>query len=183
MQKSPSGKIFTAVFFIVYLQAAYKQGRFGSGLLSGWPTPSIFVCMINFALLTYHNSCFLTYCMDFYVRTISICTFFHMDILLFGLFTISIAMAKLLNFWHDSTCLEHVAICFSTCFDMFRHVATCFDMFRHVATCFDMFQHVATCCDMLRHVSTCSDMFRHASTCFNITQSQDYSVTPSIFLC
>ena len=116
-KKVQNGKIFTAAFFIVYLQAAYKQGRFGSGLLRGWPTSSIFVCMINFALLTYYNSCFLTYCMDFNVRTISICTFFHMDILLFRLFTISIAMAKLLNFWHVWTCLEHVL----TCFDMFRH--------------------------------------------------------------
>ena len=116
-KKVQLAKFFTAAFFIVYLQAAYKQGRFGSGLLSGWPTPLIFVCMINFALLTYHNSCFLTYCMDFNVRTISICTFFHMDILLFRLFTISIAMAKLLNFWHVWTCLEHVL----TCFDMFRH--------------------------------------------------------------
>ena len=60
VQKSSTGKIFTAAFFIVYLQEAYKQGRFGSGLLSGWPTSSIFVCMLNFALLMYHNSCFLT---------------------------------------------------------------------------------------------------------------------------
>ena len=121
VQKSSTGKIFTAAFFIVYLQEAYKQGRFGSGLLSGWPTPSIFVRMINFALLTYYNSCFLTYCMDFNVRPIiSICTFFHMDILPFRLFTISIAMAKLLNFGHVSTC-----------FDTFRHISTRFDLFRH----------------------------------------------------
>ena len=143
VQKSPYGKFFTAASFIVYLQAAYKQGRFGSGLLSGWPTPSIFVCMINFALLTYYNSSFLTYCMDFNERTISICTFFHMDILPFGLFTIPIVMAKMLNFW---TCFDM----FWACFDMFW---TCFDMFRHKAIT-RLFCHSIYLCHTKKHLKS-----------------------------